>query len=88
MKSMNKKMLKTIIIISLLVVVIILFLSLPKRNSKYKIESPISDLNIVKDKNNYLEYLKQFVKPQKLQKFIDNGYINLSLYKKRQQVPI
>ena len=78
---MNKKALKVISIALLLIIIGSLLFITTKKSFKYTMETQIANVNIVKEKNNYLEYLKQFVKPNKLQKFINNGYINLSSYK-------
>lgn len=78
---MNKKALKVISVALLLIIIGSLLFITTKKSFKYTMETQIANVNIVKEKNNYLEYLKQFVKPNKLQKFINNGYINLSSYK-------
>ena len=67
--------------IIILVLAIIIFI-LTNKNTKYDIEKPIIKYNVKDDrvKKEYLNYLKSYVKPKELSKFIDDDFINLDGY--------
>lgn len=72
----NRKIVLSIIVLFILALVFFVY----KKNNKYNINAKIREYNLTKEKDQYLNYLKNFIKPVKLQNFINNGYINLSLY--------
>lgn len=72
---MNK--IRNVIIIALFVISVII---ISKNKKKYSIDENISNYNLNNEKMQYLDYLKGFLKPIELQKFVENGFINLSLY--------
>ena len=75
----NKKN-KTIVMIILMIICIIFVIIISEK--KYNINEKIGKYDLYSKKNEYLDFLKMYIKPSKLQKYIDNGFINLSLYKK------
>ena len=72
----NRKIVLSIIVLFILALVFFVY----KKNNKYNINAKIREYDLTKEKDQYLNYLKNFIKPVKLQNFINNGYINLSLY--------
>ena len=69
-----------IIIIATIIITIICLMIYKNRKEKFNINTQISEYKlsdpIVKD--NYIDYLKQFIKVEKLNKFIKNDYVALS----------
>ena len=72
---------KYIMIIMVILVLLIGFIVIVKESNKYNINKPIRsyDLLNVKVKNDYLEFLKQNIYPEKIRKFIDNDFVPTSL---------
>ena len=71
---------KIMFVFILFVSIFITFILLKKKN--YKIENSIISYNIKneKEKNDYLNYIKKQIKPQKLQQFVDIDFIYLEDY--------
>ena len=72
---------KYIMIIMAILILLIVFIVTVKESNKYNISKPIRsyDLLNVKVKNDYLEFLKQNIYPEKIRKFIDNDFVPTSL---------
>ena len=72
---------KYIMIIIVILILLIGFIVTVKESNKYNINKPIRsyDLLNVKVKNDYLEFLKQNIYPEKIRKFIDNDFVPTSL---------
>lgn len=72
---------KYIMIIMVILILLIGFIVIVKESNKYNINKPIRsyDLLNVKVKNDYLEFLKQNIYPEKIRKFIDNDFVPTSL---------
>ncbi len=72
---------KYIMIIMVILILLIGFIVTVKESNKYNINKPIRsyDLLNVKVKNDYLEFLKQNIYPEKIRKFIDNDFVPTSL---------
>lgn len=68
-------------IIMVILILLIGFIVIVKESNKYNINKPIRsyDLLNVKVKNDYLEFLKQNIYPEKIRKFIDNDFVPTSL---------
>ena len=68
-------------IIMVILILLIGFIVTVKESNKYNINKPIRsyDLLNVKVKNDYLEFLKQNIYPEKIRKFIDNDFVPTSL---------
>ncbi len=66
------------IILMIICIIFVIIIS----EKKYNINEKIGKYDLHSKKNEYLDFLKMYIKPSKLQKYIDNGFINLSLYKK------
>ena len=72
---------KYIMIIMVILILLMGFIVTVKESNKYNINKPIRsyDLLNVKVKNDYLEFLKQNIYPEKIRKFIDNDFVPTSL---------
>lgn len=72
---------KYIMIIMVILILLIGFIVTVKESNKYNINRPIRsyDLLNAKVKNDYLEFLKQNIYPEKIRKFIDNDFVPTSL---------
>ena len=72
---------KYIMIIMVVLILLIGIIVTVKESNKYNINKPIRsyDLLNVKVKNDYLEFLKQNIYPEKIRKFIDNDFVPTSL---------
>lgn len=78
MKTITKR--KTLIIISILLIILVLAF-LVFKTQKYNKDESFSKYNLTKSNEDlYIDFLKQFVYPVDLRKYIKNEYINLDLY--------
>ncbi|MBP3200999.1 MAG: hypothetical protein J6M39_05080 [Lachnospiraceae bacterium] len=76
----NKKIVFITIFVVFLVIVIIGVLMI-KNNSVYDINKPIINYDLNNNKrDDYIEYLKKFIQPEKLREYIYNDYITFSQY--------
>lgn len=75
---MRKKILSTLILVTILISIIIIFL-ISKR--KYDINAQISSYNLqsYEQENEYMNFIKNQIEPVELQKFIDNDFVPTSL---------
>ena len=78
MKTIIKR--KSLIIVSILSL-ILLFVFLIFKTQKYNKDERFSKYNLTKSsEDSYIDFLKQFIYPVNLRKYIKNEYINLDLY--------
>ena len=76
----NKKIVFITIFVVFLVIVIIGVLMI-KNNSVYDINKPIINYDLNNNRrDDYIEYLKKFIQPEKLREYIYNDYITFSQY--------
>ena len=76
----NKKIVFITIFVVFLVIVIIGVLMI-KNNSVYDINKPIINYDLNNNRrDDYIEYLKNFIQPEKLREYIYNDYITFSQY--------
>ena len=71
---------KNIVLVIIILILLISIFFIKEKLFKYNINSKIGQYNIIKNRDSYLEYVKKYVKPEGLRKFINNGYVNLSIY--------
>ena len=78
---MKKGMVKILILVVYVLAMIMIVFFISDKN-KYDVNQKISNYNVQSNasKNVYIDFLKQYVKPQELQKFVNNDYINFSQY--------
>lgn len=78
----NNRVFTITFVVMVIIILSTIFLIVLKNNNSYNIEKQIVEYNINDDKkkNNYLNFLKEEIKPKGLDKFIDNDFIYLDDY--------
>ena len=73
---------KSICLIIVMFLLVIIVLIVIKNNKKYSFDKSIIEYEIKNEKikKEYLDYIKGYIKPDKLKKFIDYDYVNLYGY--------
>ena len=79
----KKKIVVIVIVVIIFAMALINFFVIRMNYNRYDINKSIFNFNINNkiEKNKYVDYLKQYVYPQKLRLFINNDYINFDQYK-------
>ena len=73
---------RTIIIITAIIIAIfIAVILIINSNKKYDINEKISNYDLNSNYDDYVEYIKGFIFPEKLRKFVYNDYITFDQYK-------
>jgi hypothetical protein len=75
----RRNIMTTAIIILIVVVVLIIY---KFNNLNYNIDNKVLNYNLTNknDRNAYIDYLKNYVYPEKLRSFVNNDYINFDQY--------
>lgn len=78
---MNNKKIVFITIFVVFLVIVIIGVLMIKNNSVYDINKPIINYDLNNNRrDDYIEYLKKFIQPEKLREYIYNDYITFSQY--------
>lgn len=76
----SKKIMITIIALIMTVILAAIILIINSKK-KYDINKKISNYDLKSNYDDYVEYIKSFIVPEKLRKFVNNDYITFSQYK-------
>ena len=75
---MNRK--KTLIFLLIAIVIVSCLYLFNKNYKKFDINKRIVNYDLINNKDDYIDYLKESIYPIKLRAFIDNDYISFSQY--------